>query len=109
MNPAPSYSPYGFPAVDARTVFRQFQCPTCLRLWVIVAAANPPHFENQDSYIYRNLLGTVHFADRSGTFNICTARPVEIDRPDVLAAYHLGGAAAVDAMGGRKNPACSGP
>ncbi len=84
----------------AGTEFRVYECPGCRRLWVIIAATDPVDHDEHDFYIHRNMLGNVHFSHHQKSYNICPIRPQRCDRPDVLAAYHMGGNAAVDAMGG---------
>jgi hypothetical protein len=82
--------------------FRVYACPRCQRLWVLVVSARPIDPVAHDHYLHRNLLGLIHFAGRPKSWDVCNVKPQAVARPDVLAAYHLGGAEAVDAMSGRK-------
>lgn len=94
------------PRVVEKTEFRVYECRRCGRLWVVIAAQDPRDAEEHDHYIHRNILGIVHFAhhrmrSKEGEPGICSDVPVRRDdRPDVVAAYHLGGTVAVDDMGG---------
>lgn len=89
---------------DGYLEYRVYQCLRCYRLWAIAAAANPVNAPEHDFYIYRNLIGTAHFAKaplpKTGDQTLCQDTPIRVERPDVITAYLLGGNMAVDDMGG---------
>lgn len=81
-----------------------WQCPTCDRLWVIRwwPKLAPPERLKADVKRVTSMtvgpisIGQTHFAGKEKSFRMCWGTPLEVDRPDVLAAFHLGGHDAVN-------------
>lgn len=73
------------------------RCPSCGRMWVVL---NGNKFRTP-----ARVIGETHFKWAPKSWVMCYATPVPVDHPVAMAAYLVGGGAAVEALNEANRPA----